>query len=311
MLRASAARLGLWLRHHPLAGSWALRALPDFPVTINIPPIGPFRIRVRRNRSFWLRDPLTLETFPLAALQALMRPGYVVYDVGANIGLYTRFLAHCFRAARVVAFEPMTENLAQLRANIDLGSITDRVTVVPYALADSDGQQELQEDDLSTATAALSSVTEGRAAVGRRQYGLPPKSELVTCRRLDSAVTELNLPVADVIKVDIEGAESLFLSGATDYLKNKSPKVLMELHGADKAKQAFTFLSRLGYCCAAKVSTRLDGLGYCKLNESLVERAQDLYDIHFLIASKAPQDLPDRLEPFRGKQLRRRGADTA
>jgi FkbM family methyltransferase len=299
MLRAIAGRLGSWLRLHPRAGGLALKALPDFPLTIVIPPIGPFRIRLRRNRSFWLRDPLTHETFPLAALQALMRPGYVVYDVGANIGLYTRFLANCFRAAKVVAFEPMRENLAQLRTNIDLGNIADRVTVVPYALADSDGQEELQEDDLSTATAALSSVTEGRAADGRRAYGLPPRSKWVTCRRLDSVVTELNLPVADVIKVDIEGAECLFLSGATDYLKNKSPKVVMELHGADKAKQAFTFLSRLGYCCAAKVSTKLDGLGYCKLNESLVARAEDKYDIHFLIASKAPQDLPDRLEPFR------------
>jgi FkbM family methyltransferase len=239
--------------------------------------------------------------FPLAALQALVRPGSVVYDVGANVGLYARFLVNCFRAARVVAFEPMRENLAQLKTNIDLGNIADRVTVVPYALADSDGQQELQADDLSTATAALSSVTGGHAAVGRRAYGLPPKAELVTCRRLDSVVAELNLPVADVIKVDIEGAESLFLSGATDYLKNKSPKVVMELHGADKAKQAFTFLSQLGYRCAAKVSTRLDGSGYCKLNESLVEMAQDKYDIHFLMASKDPRDLPDRLESFRAR----------
>src|SRR5947209_1304251 len=141
MFRAIAGRLGSWLRRSSWAGRWALKALPDFPLTIDIPPIGPFRIRVRRNRSFWLRDPLTHETFPLAALQALMRPGYVVYDVGANIGLYTRFLANSFRAAKVVAFEPMTENLAQLRTNIDLGDITDRVMVVPYALADSDGQQ--------------------------------------------------------------------------------------------------------------------------------------------------------------------------
>ena len=57
------------------------------------PAIGLFRIRARRNRSFWLRDPLAQERFPLAALRALVRPGDVVYDVGANIGLYTRFFA--------------------------------------------------------------------------------------------------------------------------------------------------------------------------------------------------------------------------
>ena len=66
------------------------------------------RIRLRRNRSFWLRDIYSLEWYPVAALQALVRPGDMVWDIGANIGLYSRLLANKFDAGNVVAFEPMS-----------------------------------------------------------------------------------------------------------------------------------------------------------------------------------------------------------
>jgi hypothetical protein len=80
-------KLSGWLRQRPALGRVALRCLPDIRVKILVKPIGDFYIRLRRNRSFWLRDPLTHERFPLGALRRLVGPGKVVYDVGANIGL--------------------------------------------------------------------------------------------------------------------------------------------------------------------------------------------------------------------------------
>src|SRR5262245_8748721 len=100
MIGRSARAVASWFRRRPRLASWALKLLPDVPITIRIPGIGPFRIRARRNRSFWLRDPLANEGFPLAALRAVVRPGDVVYDVGANIGLYTRYCATVLGAGR-------------------------------------------------------------------------------------------------------------------------------------------------------------------------------------------------------------------
>jgi FkbM family methyltransferase len=299
LLRTMAGRTGMWLRRHPRLGRLALALLPDTAVTVHVPWLGPFRVRVRQHRSYWLRDPLVHEGFPLGALKALVVPGQVVYDVGANIGLYTRFLANLLGAAKVLAFEPMQDNLAQLVANIELGGIADRVTVLPYALAHLDGEQELQVDDMSSASAALSLVTGGKAAEGRRQYGLPPKSELVQCRRLDGLIEGLGLPPPDLIKVDIEGAETLFLRGAMETLRTYSPRLLIETHGAAIARQVFDTLTDLGYHCAAKVSERIDPAGYCILTPAKMEMAQDLYDVHFLLAARDAHDLPDRIEEHR------------
>jgi FkbM family methyltransferase len=275
-----------------------LQLLPDFAVNIHIDPIGKFRIRIRRNRSYWLRDPLALEQFPLAALQSLLRPGSVVYDVGANIGLYTRFCVNRFAARKVIAFEPMGENRSQLAQNIELGKITEETTVLPYAIGNLDGEVELQIDDLSSGSATLDVVTRGEAAPGRKQYGFPPKKASVMCRRLDSLIPELDLPVPDLIKVDIEGAEALFVEGASTLLQRLSPKLLIELHGASFAKQVYELLSQLGYYCAGRVSEKFDKSGYAFLDASMVSKADDLYDIHFLVASKNRADLPDKLPAF-------------
>jgi FkbM family methyltransferase len=285
-------KLGSWLRGHPTLARWALRLLPDVYWRVDIPQIGPFKIRTRRNRSFWLHDPLSHEQFPLAALRAFTCQGATAYDVGANIGLYSRFLLNCFGAGKVVAFEPMADNVSQLIANLELGGIRDKVTILQCALCDADEQQELQLDDFSSASASLNSVTGGQASQGRKQYGLPPKKVSVACRRLDSLVEEMNLPPPDVIKVDIEGAESMFLAGARQVLQKHSPRLMIELHGSDQAKAAYRILSDLGYHCAGKLSERLAPAGYGMLNDALVDQASDLYDIHFLIAAKNPANLP-------------------
>ena len=285
-------KLGIWLRGHPTLARWALGLLPDVYWQIDIDPIGKFRIRTRRNRSYWLHDPLFHEQFPLTALRTLVCRGATVYDVGANIGLYSRFFLNCLGASRVVAFEPMSDNVLQLIANLELGGVKNQVTILQCALADADEQQDLQLDDFSSASAALNSVTGGQASQGRKQYGLPPKTEAVTCRRLDSVFAEMNLPPPDVIKVDIEGAEVMFLKGALQVLQRHSPKLMIELHGADQAKSVYQNLRGAGYHCAGKLSHRMAPAGYGKLNDSLVDQASDLYDIHFLIAAKDAADLP-------------------
>src|SRR5947209_7591818 len=115
------------LRTRPRLGRWALAMVPDWPWTVQIAGIGPLRIHLRRNRSFWLRDPLESESFPFAMLRGLVHPGDVVYDAGANLGLYCRYLVSALGAGRVVAFEPVAANREVLAQNLALGGIADRV----------------------------------------------------------------------------------------------------------------------------------------------------------------------------------------
>ncbi|HEX4961536.1 MAG TPA: FkbM family methyltransferase [Thermoanaerobaculia bacterium] len=285
------------LRTRPLLGRWALRMIPDVPWTLQVEGIGPFRVRLRRNRSWWLRQPLESESFPFAMLRHLVRPGSVVYDCGANLGLYCRFLVSTLGAGRVVAFEPVAENRRFLAANLALGGIEDRVTVLPMALADEDGTAEFQVDDVQTSSGTLSKVTGGGPSEGRRNLRLGPLTDQVLCRRLDTVVAEERLPPPDVLKIDVEGAEPLLLRGAAALLRTYRPGLVIELHGAAVAREVILLLDEIGYACAAKVSARLHPTGYGPVDPSMLPRVNGLYDIHFIVAVSDPAALPAAWEP--------------
>jgi FkbM family methyltransferase len=280
------------LRTRPLLGRWALRMIPDIPWTLRVEGIGDFRVRLRRNRSLWLRKPLESESFPFAMLRRFVRPGDVVYDCGANLGLYDRFLVSTLKAGRVVAFEPSEENRRFLAANLDLGGIAERVTVLPLALADEDGVVEFQVDDVQTTSGTLSKVTGGAPSEGRRNLRLAPLTEKVLCRRLDTVVREEGLPAPDVIKIDVEGAEALLLRGAAGILSRRGPRLVIELHGAAVAREVLELLHAHGYACAGKVGGHLHAAGYGRIDPSMLPRVQGLYDVHFIAASRDPADLP-------------------
>ncbi len=289
---AAVRSIALFLRTRPLLGRWALRMIPDVPWTLQVEGIGPFRVRLRRNRSWWLRKPLESESFPFAMLRHLVRPGDVVYDCGANLGLYARFLVSTLDAGRVVAFEPAPDNRHFLAANLALGGIADKVTVLPVALADEDGMAEFQVDDVQTSSGTLSKVTGGEASVGRRNLRLGPLTDQVLCRRLDTLVAEEELPLPDVLKIDVEGAEGLLLRGAIDLLRERSPRLLIELHGAEMARDVVTLLDGLGYSCVARVAPHVHRERYGPVGPLVLPRVEGLYDIHFLAASRDPADLP-------------------
>ncbi len=280
------------LRTRPLLGRWALRMIPDIPWVLRVEGIGDFRVRLRRNRSLWLRKPLESESFPFTMLRRFVRPGDVVYDCGANLGLYDRFLVSTLKAGRVVAFEPSAENRCFLAANLALGGIADRVIVLPLALADEDGVVEFQVDDVQTTSGTLSKVTGGAPSEGRRNLRLAPLTEKVLCRRLDTVAREEDLPLPDVIKIDVEGAEALLLRGAAGILSEQGPRLVIELHGAAMAREALELLHAHGYACAGKVSEHLHPTGYGRIDPSMLPRVQGLYDIHFIAASRDPADLP-------------------
>jgi FkbM family methyltransferase len=282
----------LRLREHPTLGRLALRAVPDLKWTVDIDGLGAFKIRLRRNRSFWLREPLESESFPFAMLRRMVRPGDVVYDAGANIGLYARFLIQGLGAGHVVSFEPMPDNRALFEENVALAGIGDRVTLLAMALADEDGVAEFQVDDVQSASGTLDKVTGGEPCVGRKNLGLGPRTTPVLCRRLDTLLDEGALPVPQVIKIDVEGAEALLLRGAERLLREHSPKLLVELHGIPEIRDVLGLLDAMGYACAGKVYPHLHPSGYGRVDPSMSPRLQGQYDIHFIVAAKDPADLP-------------------
>ena len=289
------SRVALRVRTQPRLSRLVLKLVPDLPLRVSVEGLGRFRVHLRRNRWLFLRDPWEVERTPFAMLQHMVAPGDVVFDVGANLGLYCRFLVQRLGAGAVVAFEPIDENLRSLRINLKLGGIESRVTVVPLAVADSDGMSTFQLDDVQSASGTLDEVTEGAPSVGRQNLGLGPRTRTVPCRRLPTAIAEFGLPTPRVIKLDVEGAEAMLLRGAASWLAEEQPDLVIELHGAQVAREVLSLLDDLGYSSVAAVDRRIDPSGFMAVDSSLNPQIVGLYDVHFVAASCDPARLPRSL----------------
>lgn len=270
---------------HPTVGRMVLYAIPDAQWSVNVLGIGPMKFRLRSNRGYWLRDPLYHESFTLGAMQRFIRCDDVVFDAGANIGLYVRFMIQRFGARRVIAFEPSSRNQALLHENIRLGNCQNSVQVMAMALADYDGIDEFQTDDISTASGTLDVVTRGRPCQAREQYGLPPATERVTVARIDTLVRSGAIPAPDVIKIDVEGAEGLLLRGASWTLQNHSPKLAIELHGTEESRAVVRFLLDAGYSVFGFLNTD-SGTTYKEIVASDIAEITHQYSLYQCVASR-------------------------
>jgi FkbM family methyltransferase len=219
---------------------------------VRVEGLGPIRIRLRRHRWF-LWERFGEHDGPIfAAFERLIEPGDVVWDIGANIGVYTRVLRQWFQAGPIVAIEPMEENFTLLTANIKLGGLSD-VRCLRLALSDHEGSESLQIDDVTSGSAVLDSVSGGAPSAGRRSAGLPPRTEVVRVARLDDLVSHGELPAPKIMKIDTEGAEVKVLEGAEALLRRTSVLMAIALHGPDKAAGTILTLARFGYVACGLV----------------------------------------------------------
>lgn len=139
--------------------------------------------------------------------QVQINNGDVVFDCGANIGLFSMVAAA--KGAKVYAFEPVPgviQHLEQAR------KIHPSIEIIGEALSDRSGKARI----------SLSS-----GANTGNSFILPAGDqsiEIVTTS-VDEFVASRKLERVDFIKADIEGAERLMLSGAADTLRRFAPKL--------------------------------------------------------------------------------------
>ena len=165
-----------------------------------------------------------------------LRRGHVFYDVGANAGFFTLLGSQCVGpAGKVFSFEPLPENAASVRSQLELNAITN-ATVVTAAVTDCAGKIEFCQGQ-DTSTAHIRQPDESRQTT---------ETLTVDAVTLDEFVR--TAPAPDFIKMDIEGAELNALEGAKDLLGSaNAPNLLIEFHGEDIQQQAAKLLTHFGY----------------------------------------------------------------
>jgi len=174
----------------------------------------------------------TYEVEELGRFASTIKPGDCVYDVGANVGLYS--LLACEkggRSAKVYSFEPLPRNLHYLQRHVDL-NFPDQCHVKGVAVSDVVGT-------------ARFSVADWESSMSR----LSPDGELsVPTITLDDSIFRRNeLSPPNIIKIDVEGAEFRVLQGAERTLSEFHPSLFVEIHGVQEHSDCHEFLIARGY----------------------------------------------------------------
>lgn len=285
------------VRTTPWLGRMVLKSIPNMKWHLRVEPVGSFTVRLREHRMFWLRPALDHEGFMLGALQRLIRREDVVYDVGANIGLYSRFIVQCFHAAHVFAFEPFESNRRLLQENVEAGDCKGHVTVIPCAIGERDGLADFQVDDLTSNTGRLDAVAHGAPSESRRQYGLRPVVTRVPIHRIDTLIESKGIAVPDVVKIDVEGAEAMALRGACHLLSTHKPRLVVELHGAEVSCQVLDMLWRCGYHCYGRLAAN-DMCVYKEIVPADLEAIAQRYSLSYIAASVNREEVAEPIDDF-------------
>lgn len=173
----------------------------------------------------------TYETANLSAFAAAITAGDTVYDVGANVGIYTLAASVAAGPSGIVyAFEPVERNLHYLRRHAGLNQLRN-CRIVDVAVSDVKDTQKF-------------SSASWHHAMGR----LSPDGELeVASVTLDHCVYERQFQPPKVIKIDVEGAELRVLQGASRVLNEYHPSLFLEIHGGQSHAACREFLIAKGY----------------------------------------------------------------
>lgn len=147
-----------------------------------------------------------------AAMMAALRPGDVVWDVGANVGLYTSLFADAVGASgTVVAFEPSPGCRPAL---LEIKTVHPNVTALEVALTDYDGSAAF---DTSRGETDVNNHVRSDGAIK------------VRAARADTLQITSQVPKPDIVKIDVEGFECEVLAGFGDSVT--SPRAFfIEVH---------------------------------------------------------------------------------
>jgi FkbM family methyltransferase len=178
-------------------------------------------------------------------VKAVLRPGDVFVDVGANIGWFTLVASVAVgESGRVHAFEPRAETVAHLIETVVLNELDDQVTTYPYGLADRETSGRL--------VWVSGTDNPGGSAVWSGEIPANMEEQPIALRPLDA----LKFDRVDALKVDVEGAELRVLRGGRKTLERCRPYILSELSpemlrrvSGVPVEAYFDFVDRLGYRC--------------------------------------------------------------
>jgi FkbM family methyltransferase len=186
---------------------------------------------------------------------------FVFVDIGANVGLFSLFVAATARAARILAIEPEPGNFARLAFNI---AANPGLPITPLALAlgETEGTAVIMLNARDRGgTRMVAGGTQvggiqaaGTQAAGTQAAGTRPGGVEVKCRPLIGVVTDAGLTGIDALKIDVEGAEDKVL---VPFFRDAPAAlwpglIVIEDSSAEWSSDLFALLASKGYAVSSR-----------------------------------------------------------
>jgi FkbM family methyltransferase len=151
-----------------------------------------------------------------------VQPGHTVWDVGANLGLFSFSAAvSAGSQGHILAVEPDIQLVGLLRRSSHANTGQAAVDIICAAVADQVGVASFHVARRNRCTSHLDGF-------GTTEAGGTRSLELVPTVTLDWLAARF--PAPDILKIDVEGAELTVLAGGTRLLSD-GPTIICEVAG--------------------------------------------------------------------------------
>tara|TARA_Y100000591_G_C21724991_1_gene640882 strand:- start:33 stop:827 length:795 start_codon:yes stop_codon:yes gene_type:complete len=152
----------------------------------------------------------------------------ILYDVGANVGLYS-IISGMLNSKKVVAFEPSFFNLQILSKNIFKNNLTEKILIVPISLNSNINQGFFNL--ISLEEGGANSLFENEQSISNKNNVFKYNTISLT---LDEFFKNFNKLKPDYLKIDVDGIETQILKGGSKVLENVKSVLIESNSTADE-----------------------------------------------------------------------------
>ncbi len=151
----------------------------------------------------------------------------VIWDIGANVGVYSIFFARTFPQAKIVSFEPARSTWSLLTENLRHNKC-DQVLALNFGVGKSLDMQYLRKSKLGA----------GSNSIVLSEESSKFESESIQMTTIDSFVASNPFLAPKLIKIDVEGYEPQVIFGGKRFIALNRPIIIMEVFPLLWAKES-------------------------------------------------------------------------
>lgn len=153
----------------------------------------------------------------------------VFWDLGAHVGYYSLLYKSINNTGKVFAFEPIEGTIKNFNEHMTLNKISD-YKIFQVAVSDKEGELSFKKTNTTVA--------------GRLDDQGDIKVKVI---KLSNYLADNTIEMANLIKMDVEGAEVDVLKDLSPFLKQMKPVLFVSTHSAELHKNCLAILKDLGY----------------------------------------------------------------